>query len=145
MRKNYFFLRRNHFCNLHKLMNVFFTSCKDSLYAFAKAYFLCISHSLYPRESISLSMELSQLDIQLKTLPTSPGIYQYYDKEEKLLYVGKAKNLKKRVLSYFNKTIDNGRIRTMVKKIHEVRHIVVATETDALLLENNLIKKYQPR
>lgn len=90
-------------------------------------------------------MALSQLDIQLKTLPTSPGIYQYYDKDEKLLYVGKAKNLKKRVLSYFNKTIDNGRIRTMVKKIHEVRHIVVATETDALLLENNLIKKYQPR
>ena len=86
-------------------------------------------------------MELSQLDIQLKTLPTSPGIYQYYDKEGKLLYVGKAKNLKKRVLSYFNKTIDNGRIRTMVKKIHEIRHIVVDTETDALLLENNLIKK----
>ena len=90
-------------------------------------------------------MALSKLDIQLKTLPSSPGIYQYYDNEERLLYVGKAKNLKKRVLSYFNKTLDNGRIRTMVKKIHEIRHIVVATETDALLLENNLIKKYQPR
>jgi excinuclease ABC subunit C len=90
-------------------------------------------------------MALSKLEIQLKTLPSSPGIYQYYDSEERLLYVGKAKNLKKRVLSYFNKTLDNGRIRTMVKKIHEIQHIVVETETDALLLENNLIKKYQPR
>ncbi len=96
-------------------------------------------------EYISLDMAFSQLDIQLKTLPQSPGIYQYFDKEERLLYVGKAKNLKKRVLSYFNKTQDNGRIRTMVKKIYEIRHIVVNTETDALLLENNLIKKYQPR
>jgi len=90
-------------------------------------------------------MPLEPLEIQLKTLPTNPGIYQYYDKEGKLLYVGKAKNLKKRILSYFNKTHDNGRTRTLVKKIVEVRHIIVATETDALLLENNLIKKYQPR
>ena len=90
-------------------------------------------------------MPTTPLDIQLKTLPTSPGIYQYYDKEGRLLYVGKAKNLKKRVLSYFNKTLDNGRIRTMVKKIHELKHIVVETETDALLLENSLIKEYQPR
>jgi excinuclease ABC subunit C len=90
-------------------------------------------------------MPLAALDIQIKTLPSSPGIYQYYDKDEKLLYVGKAKNLKKRVQSYFNKVQENGRIRTMVKKIYEIKHIVVATETDALLLENNLIKKYQPR
>ncbi len=90
-------------------------------------------------------MPTPALDVQLKTLPSSPGIYQYYDKDGKLLYVGKAKNLKKRVLSYFNKTLDNGRIRTMVKKIHQVKHIVVATETDALLLENSLIKEYQPR
>ncbi|MBE16910.1 MAG: excinuclease ABC subunit UvrC [Dokdonia sp.] len=90
-------------------------------------------------------MPAPALDVQLKTLPSSPGIYQYYDKEGKLLYVGKAKNLKKRVLSYFNKTHDNGRIRTMVKKIDQVKHIVVATETDALLLENSLIKEYQPR
>lgn len=90
-------------------------------------------------------MPNTSLDIQIKTLPTSPGIYQYYDKDEKLLYVGKAKNLKKRVQSYFNKVQDNGRIRTLVKKIVSIKHIVVATETDALLLENNLIKKYQPR
>ncbi|MDE0598587.1 MAG: excinuclease ABC subunit UvrC [Dokdonia donghaensis] len=90
-------------------------------------------------------MPAAPIELQLKTLPTSPGIYQYYDKNEKLLYVGKAKNLKKRVLSYFNKTHDNGRIRTMVKKIYEMKHIVVETETDALLLENSLIKEYQPR
>jgi excinuclease ABC subunit C len=90
-------------------------------------------------------MPTKPLDLQLKTLPTSPGIYQYYDKDGRLLYVGKAKNLKKRVLSYFNKTLDNGRIRTMVKKIYEMKHIVVETETDALLLENSLIKEYQPR
>ena len=90
-------------------------------------------------------MPKASLDIQIKTLPTSPGIYQYYDKDEKLLYVGKAKNLKKRVQSYFNKVQDNSRIRTLVKKIADIKHIVVATETDALLLENNLIKKYQPR
>ena len=90
-------------------------------------------------------MPTTPLDLQLKTLPTSPGIYQYYDKEGKLLYVGKAKNLKKRVLSYFNKTQENGRTRTMVKKIYELKHIVVETETDALLLENTLIKEYQPR
>lgn len=98
-----------------------------------------------PKEYISLSMPIASLDIQIKTLPSSPGIYQYYDNKGKLLYIGKAKNLKKRVQSYFNKVQDNGRIRTLVKKIHSIKHIVVATETDALLLENNLIKKYQPR
>ena len=90
-------------------------------------------------------MASASVELHLKTLPTSPGIYQYYDKDGRLLYVGKAKNLKKRVLSYFNKTQDNGRIRTMVKKIAEIKHIVVETETDALLLENSLIKEYQPR
>lgn len=94
---------------------------------------------------LSLSMASASVELHLKTLPTSPGIYQYYDKDGRLLYVGKAKNLKKRVLSYFNKTQDNGRIRTMVKKIAEIKHIVVETETDALLLENSLIKEYQPR
>ncbi|MBZ0327689.1 MAG: excinuclease ABC subunit UvrC [Altibacter sp.] len=83
--------------------------------------------------------------LQISTLPESPGVYQYYDKDEKLLYVGKAKNLKKRVSSYFTKQHDNGRTRLLVKKIRNIKHIVVATETDALLLENNLIKKYQPR
>ena len=90
-------------------------------------------------------MALPSVKLQVSTLPSSPGVYQYYDKDEKLLYVGKAKNLKKRVASYFNKQQDNGRTRLLVKKIQQIKHIVVETETDALLLENNLIKKYQPR
>ena len=90
-------------------------------------------------------MEIPALDVQLKTLPDSPGVYQYFDKNGKILYVGKAKNLKKRVTSYFTKRHDSHRIGVMVKKIHEIRHIVVSSETDALLLENNLIKKLQPR
>ena len=90
-------------------------------------------------------MQEATLDIQIKTLPTGPGVYQYYDKEDKLLYVGKAKNIKKRVSSYFTKNHDSYRINVLVKKIKKIRHIVVETETDALLLENNLIKKHQPR
>ncbi|TSE08026.1 excinuclease ABC subunit UvrC [Aquimarina algiphila] len=90
-------------------------------------------------------MQEATLDIQIKILPTGPGVYQYYDKDDKLLYVGKAKNLKKRVSSYFNKNHDNYKTKVLVKKIHSIRHIVVETETDALLLENNLIKKHQPR
>ncbi|WP_417884725.1 excinuclease ABC subunit UvrC [Zunongwangia sp.] len=90
-------------------------------------------------------MEIPSLEVQLKTLPDSPGVYQYYDKNGKILYVGKAINLKKRVTSYFNKKHDSHRIGVMVKKIHEIKHIVVDSETDALLLENNLIKKLQPR
>ena len=85
------------------------------------------------------------LDIQLKVLPHEPGVYQFLDRDDNIIYVGKAKDLKKRVSSYFNKTHDDGKTRVMVKKISKVRHIVVSTETDALLLENNLIKKYRPR
>ncbi|WP_136482044.1 excinuclease ABC subunit UvrC [Cognatitamlana onchidii] len=90
-------------------------------------------------------METPDLDIQIKTLPTQPGVYQYYDKNGAIIYVGKAKNLKKRVSSYFTKNHEYGKTRVLVKKIASIKHIVVDTETDALLLENNLIKKYQPR
>lgn len=85
------------------------------------------------------------LDVQISTLPDAPGVYQYYDAEAKLLYVGKAKNLKKRVSSYFTKNQHSGKTRVMVSKIVEIKHIVVNTESDALLLENNLIKEHQPR
>ena len=90
-------------------------------------------------------MDTPDLEIQLKTLPNQPGVYQYYDKEGTIIYVGKAKNLKKRVSSYFTKTHENGKTRVLVKKIVDIKHIVVETETDALLLENNLIKKHKPR
>ncbi len=90
-------------------------------------------------------MQLPPLALQIQTLPDSPGVYQYYDKEGKILYVGKAKNLKKRVASYFNKVHDIGRTNVLVKKIVTIKHIVVSTESDALLLENNLIKTLQPR
>ena len=90
-------------------------------------------------------MSLPTLELQLQTLPDSPGVYQYYDKEGKILYVGKAKNLKKRVSSYFTKSHDNYKTAVLVKKIVEIKHIVVTSEQDALLLENNLIKKLQPR
>jgi excinuclease ABC subunit C len=85
------------------------------------------------------------LELQIQTLPDNPGVYQYYDKEGKILYVGKAKNLKKRVASYFNKVHDTAKTNVLVKKIVTIKHIVVPTETDALLLENNLIKTLQPR
>lgn len=90
-------------------------------------------------------MQNPTLELQIQTLPDNPGVYQYYDKEGKILYVGKAKNLKKRVSSYFNKIHDTAKTNVLVKKIVTIRHIVVPTETDALLLENNLIKTLQPR
>ena len=85
------------------------------------------------------------IEVQISSLPNSPGIYQFYDAEELVIYVGKAKNLKKRVSSYFTKKHVNGKTRVLVKKIKSIKHIVVATESDALLLENNFIKKYKPR
>ncbi|MFI8605412.1 excinuclease ABC subunit UvrC [Cellulophaga baltica] len=90
-------------------------------------------------------MQEPSLELQLSTLPNNPGVYQFYDAEDKILYVGKAKNLKKRVSSYFTKNHEIGKTRVLVKKIRSIKHIVVPTESDALLLENNLIKKYQPR
>ncbi|WP_332454773.1 excinuclease ABC subunit UvrC [Chryseobacterium aquaticum] len=84
------------------------------------------------------------LELQLKTLPSEPGVYRYYDKNGNLLYVGKAKHLKKRVLSYFNKNLPGYRIKIMVSKIHSLETTIVNSEYDALLLENNLIKEHQP-
>ena len=78
-------------------------------------------------------------------LPTGPGIYQYLNKEGTIIYVGKAKNLKRRVYSYFSKEHQSAKTRILVSKIADIRYIVVNTEEDALLLENNLIKKYKPR
>jgi len=85
-----------------------------------------------------------ELELQLKTLPSDPGVYRYYDKNGQLLYVGKAKNLKKRVLSYFNKNLSGYRTKIMVGKIHRLETTIVPSEYDALLLENNLIKEHQP-
>ena len=90
-------------------------------------------------------MSHTPLELQVNTLPQSPGIYQFYDALDTIIYVGKAKNLKKRVSSYFTKNHEYGKTRVLVKKIKSIKHIVVATESDALLLENNFIKKYQPR
>src|SRR5690625_4770954 len=90
-------------------------------------------------------MKQAPIDIHLKSLPTNPGAYQFFDKNGKILYVGKAKNLKRRVSSYFRTHHDSRKTSLLVRRIAEIRHIVVNTETDALLLENNLIKKYQPR
>ena len=85
------------------------------------------------------------ISIQLETLPETPGVYQFFNEKNEILYIGKAKNLKKRVKSYFTKNHDNNRTRLLVKNIFSVKHIIVNTETDALLLENILIKEYKPR
>lgn len=88
---------------------------------------------------------LDTLKQQVNALPDKPGVYQYYNANDEIIYVGKAKNLKKRVSSYFNKIHDSGKTNVLVKNIVSLRFIVVETEEDALLLENNLIKEYQPR
>jgi excinuclease ABC subunit C len=85
------------------------------------------------------------LKIELSTMPSEPGVYQFFNKEDKIIYIGKAKNLKKRIASYFQKNIGSRKTKNLVKNIHEIKHIVVSTESDALLLENSLIKKYQPK
>jgi len=82
---------------------------------------------------------------QVNALPDKPGVYQYFNVNDEIIYVGKAKNLKKRVCSYFNKVHEQGKTNVLVKNIVSLKYIVVETEEDALLLENNLIKQYQPR
>ncbi len=93
----------------------------------------------------SKSNHIERLKEQVKRLPGKPGVYQYFDENGVIIYVGKAKNLKKRVASYFSKKHDSTKTKILVRKIREIKHIVVETEQDALLLENNLIKKYMPR
>ena len=88
---------------------------------------------------------LKQIKEQIKELPQNPGVYQFFDKSQKILYVGKAKNLKKRVSSYFTKKQEYAKTKLMVSKIRDIKYFVVPTEMDALLLENNLIKKHQPK
>lgn len=82
---------------------------------------------------------------QVNSLPDKPGVYQYFNANEEIIYVGKAKNLKKRVTSYFNKIHEHGKTNVLVKNIVTLKYIIVESEEDALLLENNLIKEYQPR
>ncbi len=85
------------------------------------------------------------IKLLVQALPSSPGVYQYYNKDGIIIYIGKAKDLKKRVSSYFSKQHEDGKTRILVRKIADIKHIVVDSEEDALLLENNLIKKYKPR
>lgn len=93
----------------------------------------------------SVNRNIEELKKQVSVLPDKPGIYQYFDNTGKIIYVGKAKSLKKRVSSYFSKNHENRKTALLVRAIADIKHLVVETEQDALLLENNLIKKYQPR
>ena len=85
------------------------------------------------------------IKIELSTMPSQPGVYQFLNTESKIIYIGKAKNLKKRVASYFRSNISSRKTKNLVKNISEIKHVVVNSESDALLLENSLIKKYQPK
>ena len=84
-------------------------------------------------------------NVILKTIPEQPGVYQFLNKDKKIIYVGKAKNLKKRVKSYFQKSIKSRKTINLVKNTSSIEHVVVQSESDALLLENSLIKKNQPK
>ena len=86
-----------------------------------------------------------KLVLVAKSIPEKPGVYQFYNKEDKIIYVGKAKNLKKRVLSYFQSKKHSKKTLHLINSIHNLKHIVVPTESDALILENTLIKEHQPR
>ena len=94
----------------------------------------------------SINKNIDRIKMRLKTIPETPGVYQYLDDEGKVIYVGKARNLHRRVHSYFNRYDDHStKIKMLVRHICDIRVTVVSTEVDALLLENNLIKQYQPR
>jgi excinuclease ABC subunit C len=93
----------------------------------------------------AINPKIEYLKEKIAVLPSDPGVYQYFNKDGKIIYVGKAKNLKKRVSTYFVGKADNAKTALLVRNIADIAHIVVDTEEDALLLENNLIKKYQPR
>ena len=88
---------------------------------------------------------LARLKSIVSSMPGKPGSYQYYDENGTIIYVGKAKNLKNRVSSYFHTEVDRFKTKVLVSKIHDISYTVVNTEEDALLLENSLIKKYNPR
>ena len=90
-------------------------------------------------------MEQETFQQIVQTIPLDPGIYKYFDSRKELLYVGKAKNLRKRVSSYFNKTLSNFKTYELVKRIHSIEFTLVNSEQDAFLLENSLIKQFQPR
>ena len=90
-------------------------------------------------------MKKSEVHIKAKSFPNEPGVYQFFDKDDEIIYIGKAKDLKKRVLSYFTKKHDSNKLKLLVRSINKIERIVVETEMDALLLENNLIKKYKPK
>ena len=87
----------------------------------------------------------SSIKLELSTMPSLPGVYQFFDSSNKIIYIGKAKNLKKRVVSYFQKNLNSQKTKNLVNNIFEIKHVVVSSESDALLLENSLIKKYQPK
>lgn len=87
----------------------------------------------------------SSIKLELSTMPSLPGVYQFFDSSNKIIYIGKAKNLKKRVVSYFQKNLNSQKTKNLVKNIFEIKHVVVSSESDALLLESSLIKKYQPK
>ena len=87
----------------------------------------------------------STIKLELSTMPSLPGVYQFFDDSNKIIYIGKAKNLKKRVASYFQKNLNSQKTKNLVKNIFEIKHVIVSSESDALLLENSLIKKYQPK
>ncbi len=92
-----------------------------------------------------INSNIDYLKSLIKVLPNKPGIYQYFDSNGTIIYIGKAKNLKKRVSSYFSKHHEHRKTALLVRNIVDIKHMVVQSEQDALLLENNLIKKYQPR